>query len=60
MDIEPGPIFDMELSSICIMEPMQQADKFNVPHCGAAYCVGSKYSVEPGPILQVEPVVLFA
>ena len=24
MDIEPNPIFDMELSSICVMEPKQE------------------------------------
>ena len=64
MDIEPGPIFDLELSSICSMETMQ----WNTELGSNLYfepgvqltCVGSKYSVEPGSILHVEPVVLCA
>ena len=67
MDIEPGPLFDMELSSNCIMEPMSKStgqtelgsDLYSEPVVQLTW-VGSNYSVEPGSIMDVEPVVLFA
>ena len=66
MDIEPDPIFDMEMSSICIMEPMQTGSMWQTDLGSDLYFepvvqltwVGSKYSAEPDSILHV--VVLFA
>ena len=55
MDIEPGPIFDLELSS----QTELGSDLYFEPVVQLTW-VGSNYSFEPGSIMHVEPVVLFA
>ena len=64
-------IFDMELSSMCIVEPKCAVNQTGSTCYTELGCklyfepvvqltwVGSKYSVEPCSILHVKPVVVF-